>query len=340
MDIKKSSDLKKPKVLITGASGHLGMNICTQLWNQNLFYIKAGLRSTNTRISKISHETCCFDVRNYDDFYNAAKDVDYIIHLAASFDHSDSNKDSTIETSKLGSENLIKIAKLINFKKIIYTSSVAVCGVNKSSQKMLESTNNITDIDLEDPYIKAKVISHNLIDRAMRQHSLPILILMPSAIIGHNDFKLTPSNSLISKLMNFPFNRFYINVGFNIISINDVVNAHCIGLTNSAVSEKYILSGYNVTIKDLVSLINISKKSNHRLFLLPKNIILFASIILLPFVKLLRIHLPISFFQINNRLNTFGFFDNTKFLSKWKLSLTSLDATISETISWIERRKK
>ena len=338
MDIKKSSDRNKLKVLITGASGHLGYNICKQLWDENFFYIKAGLRSKNDRVAKVCHEMSYFDVRHYDDFYKSAKDVDYIIHLAASFDHSDKNKISTIETSKIGSENLIKIAKKVKFKKIIYTSSVAVCGVNKSAKLMDESSNNIKDADLSDPYIAAKVISHNLICDAMDKHNLPILILMPSAIIGTRDYKKTPSNLLISKLMSYPLNKFYINAGLNVINVKDVANAHCAGLLNSAVSDKYIISGYNVTIKDLVTLVNRVQSIKYKLFLLPKSLILITSMMLLPFARIFRIHLPISFFQINNRLNTFGFFDNTKFLNDWGIKLKSLESTIVETISWLEKQ--
>lgn len=339
MDIKKSSDHNKiPKVLITGASGHLGYNICKQLWHEKNFYIKAGLRTKNDKVSAITHETSYFDVRNYQDFYEAAHDVDYIIHLAASFDHSSINKKTTIETSKVGSENLIRISKKINFKKIIYTSSVAVCGVNKSAEVMDESSNNITDLDLMDPYINAKVISHNLILNAMKKNDLPILILMPSAIIGIDDYKKTPSNLLINKFMSYPLNKFYINAGLNIINVKDVANAHCIGLSNSAISDQYIISGHNVTIKDIVYLVNKTRSIKNKLLLLPKNLILITSLFLLPFVKIFRISLPISFFQINNRLNTFGFFDNSKFVSKWNIKLRSLESTIAETISWLEKK--
>ena len=339
MDIKRSSDhSKKPKVLVTGASGHLGYNICKQLWDEKNFYIRAGLRAKNDRVAEVSHEISYFDVRNYQDFYKAAKDVDYIIHLAASFDHSSKNEKATIETSKIGSENLIKISQKIQFKKIIYTSSVAVCGVNKTTELMSESSNNITDLDLTDPYINAKVISHNLIYNAMKEYNLPILILMPSAIIGIDDYKKTPSNLLINKFMSYPLNKFYINAGLNIINVRDVANAHCAGLSNSAISDQYIISGYNITIKDLVSLINKTRSIKKKLFLLPKNLILIASMLSLPFVKIFKISLPVSFFQINNRLNTFGFFDNSKFINKWNIKLKSLESTVAETISWLEKQ--
>ena len=88
-----------------------------------------------------------------------------------------------------------------------------------------------------DPYINAKVISHNLILNAMKKNDLPILILMPSAIIGIDDYKKTPSNLLINKFMSYPLNKFYINAGLNIINVKDVANAHCIGLSNSAISD-------------------------------------------------------------------------------------------------------
>lgn len=339
MDIKRSSDhSKKPKVLVTGASGHLGYNICKQLWDEKNFYIRAGLRTQNDRVTEVSHEISYFDVRNYQDFYKAAKDVDYIIHLAASFDHSSKNEKSTIETSKAGSENLIKISKKIKFKKIIYTSSVAVCGVNKTTELMNESSNNIIDLDLTDPYINAKVISHNLIHNAMKTYDLPILILMPSAIIGIDDYKKTPSNLLINKFMSYPLNKFYINAGLNIVNVKDVANAHCVGLFNSAISDQYIISGYNITIKDLVCLVNKTRSIKNKLLLLPKNLILIASMLLLPFVKIFKISLPISFFQINNRLNTFGFFDNSKFINKWDIKLNSLESTVAETISWLEKQ--
>ena len=87
----------------------------------------------------------------------------------------------------------------------------------------MKSSNNITDLDLTDPYINAKVISHDLICNAMKKYNLPILILMPSAIMGIDDYKKTPSNLLINKFMSYPLNKFYINAGLNIVNVKDVV---------------------------------------------------------------------------------------------------------------------
>ena len=316
--------INKKKILITGANSRFAKSLKQFLFGKNIFY---------TDRKKLD----ILDVKSIENCLNKYE-PDYIIHLAASFDHSDKNKKSTIETSKIGSENLIKIAKKIKFKKIIYTSSVAVCGVNKSAKLMNEYSNNIKDADLSDPYINAKVISHNLIYDAMTKDNLPILILMPSAIIGARDYKKTPSNLLINKLMAYPLNKFYINAGLNVINVKDVANAHCIGLLNSIISDTYIVSGYNVTIKDLVTLVNKTQSIECKLFLLPKNFILIISMILLPFAKIFRVHLPISFFQINNRLNTFGFFDNAKFINDWGVKLKPLESTILETISWLEKR--
>ena len=332
---RKNSDLNKQKILVTGASGHLGLNLCKILTKDNRYYIRAASRSNNKTLRDHCHELVNFDIRDLDAFRKSASDVDYIIHLAAVFNHSESLRKEIVDTSVVGAENLLEIAKLKNLKKIIYTSSVAVCGISKFEQLLTEENVINSDEASLDPYIHAKKLSHDIIEDGIKKYKLPITILMPSIIIGPNDFRLTPSNSIIKKFLKFPFNLFYLSGGLNFINVRDVALAHLISIDKAEIGNKYIVSGHNIKIKELVKKINSLTNKKKIIFCLPKQLLILIYYLFKPFIYLFNIKFPLSQFQIKHRIGTFLYFNNKKFLDMSSIKLISLDDTLIETIDWL-----
>jgi len=333
---------KKETILVTGASGHIGLNLCKIISEKKFFNLISICRNKNKYLEKYSDRIINLDVTKYDDFLNACSNIDYVIHLATVHEKEIETSIDKVkiiyETSVKGTENLIRIAKVKNFKKIIFASSVAICGVTYD-KKLLNENDNFKDVfSEEDPYIKAKNVSHKIVEKAITE-GLPFVIMMPSSAIGINDFKLSPPNRIIKKLMNFPTNLFYLRGGINLINVKDLAFMFYHSIKNSDIGEKYILSGYNIEIKDLILKINsIAKNSTKRqklLFLIPKIFLFFIYYTFNPVLKILGKKFPISLFQIKHRVNTYAFFDNSKIKKKWGLHLISLDQTLKETTDWI-----
>ena len=117
------------KILITGGSGFIGTRLIDELIKENheiIIYDKM-------KSSKYPELCIIDDVRNVDGLIKACKDVEIIYNLAA--EHADNVTPLSLyaDVNVGGAENIIKAAKENNIKKIIFTSSVAIYGLNRGT---------------------------------------------------------------------------------------------------------------------------------------------------------------------------------------------------------------
>lgn len=117
------------KILITGGSGFIGSRLINELQKENheiLIYDKIK--------SKKYPELCITeDVRNKEALIKACKDIDIIYNLAA--EHADNVTPLSLyaDVNIGGAENIVAAARANNINKIIFTSSVAIYGLNRGT---------------------------------------------------------------------------------------------------------------------------------------------------------------------------------------------------------------
>lgn len=120
--------MKQEKILITGASGFIGTNVFEHFYSMghellNIDSAKPLNSLHNAHWKKV-------DIRNFEALSNAIYEFNptYILHLAARTDLNGENLDD-YSANIIGTKNLLEIiGRLKNLKKIIFTSSMLVCG--------------------------------------------------------------------------------------------------------------------------------------------------------------------------------------------------------------------
>lgn len=117
------------KILVTGGSGFIGTRLIDELIKENheiIIYDKV-------KSEKYPELSIIDDVRNVHGLIDACKNVDVIYNLAA--EHADNVTPLSLYTDVNigGARNIIDAAKANNIKKIIFTSSVAIYGLNRGT---------------------------------------------------------------------------------------------------------------------------------------------------------------------------------------------------------------
>lgn len=117
------------KILITGGSGFIGTRLIDELSkedNEIIIYDKV----TSAKYPELS---LIGDVRNPKELINACQNVDVIYNLAA--EHADNVTPLSLykDVNVGGAKNIVKAAKENNIKKIVFTSSVAIYGLNRGT---------------------------------------------------------------------------------------------------------------------------------------------------------------------------------------------------------------
>lgn len=118
------------KILITGGSGFIGTRLIKLLVDIEDIEL-VNLDKVNS--DEFTEITILADVRNLDSLIEATKEVDVIYNLAA--EHADNVTPLSLyeEVNVGGAENIVKAAKANNVKHIVFTSSVAIYGLNRGT---------------------------------------------------------------------------------------------------------------------------------------------------------------------------------------------------------------
>ena len=175
------------KVLVTGATGHLGYNLCLEL--KKYYDVFAFCRkNSNTKNLKNNRINIIYgDVNKFNDFYSASIGKNYVIHAAAIYSHEEKFRQITLKTAKKSAENFCKLFLKLKIDKGIYISSVSVLGLNynqilKKNIKIIDSSN--------DPYVNSKLTSYKIVKKEIKKYKFPISLVLPSSMIGLNDFRI------------------------------------------------------------------------------------------------------------------------------------------------------
>ena len=118
------------KILVTGGSGFIGTRLMELLTKNE------GVELVNfdkVKSDIFTEFTTLGDVRDLDALTEATKGVDVIYNLAA--EHADNVTPLSLyeDVNVGGAENIVKAAKTNNVKHIVFTSSVAIYGLNRGT---------------------------------------------------------------------------------------------------------------------------------------------------------------------------------------------------------------
>lgn len=117
------------KILVTGGSGFIGTRLIDDLLKEN-HNIKIFDKVTSKKYPKLVQ---IGDVRDENALIDACAGVDIIYNLAAEHADDVSPKSLYADVNIGGAKNVVAAAKANNVRKIVFTSSVAIYGLNRGA---------------------------------------------------------------------------------------------------------------------------------------------------------------------------------------------------------------
>jgi len=189
------------KVLVTGANGHIGANVCRELLQQG-HEARAFVRKTADMhgLKGLKIEIAYGDVMDASSLNAAALGCDAIIHLAAVYKTIARTPEEIVAPAVEGSKNVFAAAKQAGIKRIVYTSSIASIGFSESPDHMRSGDD--WNEDAQNPYYIAKTQSEKVAQQLSREFDIELIVLCPALVLGVYDYRITPSNQLIRDLVN------------------------------------------------------------------------------------------------------------------------------------------
>lgn len=173
----------KEKVMITGASGFLGFHIIKAALENNLEVYAAIRRNSDvTHLKDLPVSFIYIDFGNVESLQHEieSKQYNYIIHAAGTTKAKNQDEYNTVNATY--TFNLAKAAAQAKapLKKLVFISSLAALGPLKNYD---ETIDEITPPYPVTSYGKSKLMA----EKKIRELSIPLIILRPTAIYGPRD---------------------------------------------------------------------------------------------------------------------------------------------------------
>lgn len=242
------------KVLVTGANGFLGSWVTRSLVQEG--HEVFALVRPKSDLSELDGVSCKYlhgDVTDVHSLLEAFKDMDSVFHLAGVIAYKKSQRALMEKVNVEGTANVVSVCREYKVRRLIYLSSVVAIGGGFTPEDILneESTYNLTDLNLG--YFETKHQAEKIVKKACDKNEIDAVILNPSTIYGAGDAK-KGSRKMQVKVAQGKL-KFYTSGGVNVVAVEDVVDGILKAWKNGKNGERYILSGENITIKDLFTMI-------------------------------------------------------------------------------------
>jgi nucleoside-diphosphate-sugar epimerase len=223
------------RVLVTGATGFIGLNLLAALEDTDHEPI-AMVRptSTTTRLPD-GVDTVEADLSDADSLAAALSGVDGVVHLAAAV----YDAGSMVTTNTVGTERLVETAADAGIERFVFLSTI---GAHPQVPADAEST-----------YQQSKVASEELLFG--RDHPFEVAAVYPTYIFGPRDYRLTRYEHIrpiaTNRVLVPPL---YTDAKYNIVHVDDVVGTVCHCLDGKATGRQ-LVTGPNLTNKQVLKTI-------------------------------------------------------------------------------------
>jgi dihydroflavonol-4-reductase len=182
----------------------------------------------------------------------ALKDVDGLFHVAAVFDVASMPAGELISVNVRGVEVTMRAAAAQGVRRMVLTSSAAAVGTSATvGQARTEADWNDST---KEPYALSKVRSERRAWVLAEELHLPLIAVLPGAMLGPGFNRLTPTLSLVRTGLD---NQFPMAppIDFAFVDVRDVADAHVQLFECEAANGRYLASGPTKSVVELLQLI-------------------------------------------------------------------------------------
>ncbi|MEO8609912.1 MAG: SDR family NAD(P)-dependent oxidoreductase [Chloroflexota bacterium] len=247
------------KAFVTGGTGLLGSNLVEQLIAAG--YEVTALARSEAKAAQLLGTTraqiIIGDMENVAAFESALKGVDVLFHTAAYFREYFGPGDhwGTLEKINVqGTIQLLEAAERQGVKKAIYVSSSTVIGMKADGSAGDESTPPNAGT-LDNLYRKSKVLAEKAIFAFLKTHTLPVVLILPSAMFGPRDAAPTSPGQIVLDFLGHKLPAIPPG-GFSVVDARDVAKTMLNAVELGKSGERYIVSNQYQDIGDILVMLS------------------------------------------------------------------------------------
>lgn len=174
-----------------------------------------------------------------------------VFHAAAYYPHGTRDVWQSLRHGVAGMRNVLAAADTAGVKRLVYTSTLSTVGPSSDPDRLADERDLYTPGTVGSPYFEVKWVMEMEAMRATAQ-GLPVVTVIPTAVIGPGDVKPTTSELLLwvarGRLPG------YVDGELNVIDGRDLAVGQVAAAERGKPGRRYILGGHNMTFHRLLSI--------------------------------------------------------------------------------------
>lgn len=239
-----------PTAFVTGGTGFVGHHL-VQLLLRNGWEVVA-LRRGDSQSPFRGEEGvrwCVGDIRDRDFVRRAMAGSTAVFHVAADYRLWAKNPVDMYATNVAGTGIVLEAALANGVDRVVYTSTVGALGTRNNGLPADEETPR-SFADMVGHYKRSKYLAERKAEGYLTA-GLDVVFVHPSTPIGPGDYKPTPTGKIIVDFLSQRLPAF-VDTGLNLIHVKDVAAGHLLALERGRTGEKYILGNKNLTLSEIL----------------------------------------------------------------------------------------
>jgi dihydroflavonol-4-reductase len=324
--------MTKP-TLVTGANGHLGNNLCRLLAERGE-RVRAMIRrgADPAPLAGLDVEIVRGDILDAGDAATAVADCARVYHAAAGFLmwSRDPERD-IIRPCVEGTRTVLEAAARAGVEKLVYVSTSGTIGAATTPVQRDETQDNTSP---HIHYARGKIAAEREAFAIAKRTGLPVIAVQPGLILGPRFWKLSESVRQVADFLNQGA-PLYFDGGFSVVDVEDVARGSILAMEKGRAGERYILSGEDLTVKQLFDLMADLSGLQAPRIKAPVPVVRVAAAVMEFAAQLTGKRPMIDRSQVDEFAGRYAYFSSAK--AQRELGYTYLPAreTVQRTITWL-----
>jgi nucleoside-diphosphate-sugar epimerase len=243
------------KLLVTGATGHLGANLVRRLLadgKELRVLVRPGSNNRAVDVLGKQVERVEGDLRDLGAMRRAMHGIGRVYHPAAVLSTVDGAEQELFASNVLGTRNLLQAARESGVERVVVTGSFSAVG-HRDDRPSDESV-PFNPFDRAMPYEKSKAgVEHECLKAVVE--GLDVVIATSCAILGPHDYKPSRMGRVVRDFANGKLLA-YIPGGFEFVAARDIVAGHLLAMDKGRKGQKYIFSTRFTTVDELMEMMH------------------------------------------------------------------------------------
>lgn len=236
-------------VLVTGGTGFIGSQLVRALCREGCRVRVLRRQHSSLRLLEgLDIDSIVGDVRDADAVRRAMKGCDTVFHTAAIVSYWREEREHMFDVNINGTRTVVQACLELGIERLVHTSSIAAVGYTPGTVADEESIFNWWPLNIG--YRISKHLAEQEVLRGVKQ-GLPAVIVCPSVVMGPGDIHFHGGRVIRDVHRKRIF--FYPSGGTNVVYVDDVVRGHIAAARQGRIGERYLLTGENLTHREIIA---------------------------------------------------------------------------------------